>query len=99
MLSKKEKELFDEVIQKTNGYVGLDQYGDGHSELYIKSVDNNYQKITLTNGRQYLLSPKHSPEDTLSDLNEIVWFPHEQRGDWDVIKLANYGEWNFIHGS
>lgn len=99
MLTKEAKELFDKTNIETNGCVGADQYGDKNNILYIQEVDSNYERIKLSNGREYTLSFRYNPNEELSKYTEIDWFPEQQLGDWDLVKLANYDGWEFIHGS
>ncbi len=102
MLNEKEIDAFNQARKNTNDCVGFDQYGstDKDEKLYIKSVSDDYKKITVSNDREYFISEQYNSNPEFDEYDRIEWFPEDQWGDWDIIILSTaWGDWGFMHGS
>jgi len=96
MLTDEIKQKFDETRKKLNDCIGFDQYGSNNPDdkLYIINVSDDYQTITVSNGRKYYYAN--------CEANMYRFFPEEQYGDWDIIIFSAYDDdddCDFMHGS
>ena len=89
-MNEKEIEMIKLGIELNDNCVGWDFFNN--DKVYVKTHNDDYTVLTLTNGIEYKLSKEHKTQLEIKDYTMIDFFPDEQLIDDDVLTFCGSGE-------
>jgi hypothetical protein len=89
-MNEKEKEMIKFCLELNGNCVGWDLLGD--DKIYIKSHNDDYTILKLTNNIEYRLSKEHKNNSEIHNYTMINFFPEKQLTDDDCLTFCGDGD-------
>jgi formylmethanofuran dehydrogenase subunit E-like metal-binding protein len=89
-MNEKEIEMIKFGLELNDNCVGWDFFNN--EKVYVKTHNDDYTVLTLTNGIEYKLPGKYKTQLEIHNCTMIYFFPDEQLIDDDVLIFCGSGE-------